>query len=208
MRSGQFALSPVAKWVRTAAIAGVASSCVFSAHAQQEQAKATEVEPDVEIISVTGTRRTIQDQIAIKREATTVVDGLSSEDIGDLPALSIGEALESITGAASHRENGGATEITIRGLGPFLSATHINGREATNGSGDRSVNFSQFPSELVKKVAIYKTQDASMIEGGVAGVIALETVTPLDYGKQRLQGEVKLNYNPDESNVDLSLIHI
>ena len=119
MRSGQFALSPVAKWVRTAAIAGVASSCVFSAHAQQEQAKVTEVEPDVEIISVTGTRRTIQDQIAIKREATTVVDGLSSEDIGDLPALSIGEALESITGAASHRENGGATEITIRGLGPF-----------------------------------------------------------------------------------------
>ena len=44
-----------------------------------------------------------------------------------------------------------------------------------------------------------------MIEGGVAGVIALETVTPLDYGKQRLQGEVKLNYNPDESNVDNSL---
>ncbi|WP_282131516.1 TonB-dependent receptor [Pseudoalteromonas aliena] len=203
--TGQFALTPIAKWVKTAAIAGIAGSCVFSAHAQQEQGKTTEVEPDVEIISVTGTRRTIQDQIAIKRESTTVVDGLSSEDIGDLPALSIGEALESITGAASHRENGGATEITIRGLGPFLSATHINGREATNGSGDRSVNFSQFPSELVKKVAIYKTQDASMIEGGVAGVIALETVTPLDFGKQRVSGEVKLNYNPDEGNIENSL---
>ncbi|MEZ7492543.1 TonB-dependent receptor [Pseudoalteromonas distincta] len=203
--TGQFAMRPVAKWVRTAVIAGMASSCVFTASAQEEQGKATEVEEDVEIISVTGTRRTIQDQIAIKREATTVVDGLSSEDIGDLPALSIGEALESITGAASHRENGGATEITIRGLGPFLSATHINGREATNGSGDRSVNFSQFPSELVKKVAIYKTQDASMIEGGVAGVIALETITPLDFGKQRVSAEVKLNYNPDEGNVDNSL---
>ncbi|WP_350635771.1 TonB-dependent receptor [Pseudoalteromonas sp. GW168-MNA-CIBAN-0100] len=203
--TGQFAMRPVAKWVRTAIIAGMASSCVFTASAQEDQGKATEVEEDVEIISVTGTRRTIQDQIAIKREATTVVDGLSSEDIGDLPALSIGEALESITGAASHRENGGATEITIRGLGPFLSATHINGREATNGSGDRSVNFSQFPSELVKKVAIYKTQDASMIEGGVAGVIALETITPLDFGKQRVSAEVKLNYNPDEGNVDNSL---
>ncbi|MBG9999326.1 TonB-dependent receptor [Pseudoalteromonas sp. NSLLW24] len=203
--TGQFAMRPVAKWVRTAVIAGMASSCVFTASAQEDQGKATEVEEDVEIISVTGTRRTIQDQIAIKREATTVVDGLSSEDIGDLPALSIGEALESITGAASHRENGGATEITIRGLGPFLSATHINGREATNGSGDRSVNFSQFPSELVKKVAIYKTQDASMIEGGVAGVIALETITPLDFGKQRVSAEVKLNYNPDEVNVDNSL---
>lgn len=203
--TGQFAMRPVAKWVRTAVIAGMASSCVFTASTQEDQGKATEVEEDVEIISVTGTRRTIQDQIAIKREATTVVDGLSSEDIGDLPALSIGEALESITGAASHRENGGATEITIRGLGPFLSATHINGREATNGSGDRSVNFSQFPSELVKKVAIYKTQDASMIEGGVAGVIALETITPLDFGKQRVSAEVKLNYNPDEGNVDNSL---
>ena len=201
-----FALSPAAKLIRASLLAGMAGSLSFNAFAQQEaQEKVTEVEQDVEIISVTGTRRTIQDQIAIKREATTVVDGLSAEDIGDLPALSIGEALESITGAASHRENGGATEITIRGLGPFLSATHINGREATNGSGDRSVNFSQFPSELVKKVAIYKTQDASMIEGGVAGVIALETIAPLDYGKQRVQGEVKLNYNPDESNVENSL---
>ncbi|TMO72821.1 TonB-dependent receptor [Pseudoalteromonas sp. S3785] len=201
-----FALSPAAKLIRASLLAGMAGSLSFNAFAQQEaQEKVTEVEQDVEIISVTGTRRTIQDQIAIKREATTVVDGLSAEDIGDLPALSIGEALESITGAASHRENGGATEITIRGLGPFLSATHINGREATNGSGDRSVNFSQFPSELVKKIAIYKTQDASMIEGGVAGVIALETVSPLDYGKQRVQGEVKLNYNPDESNVENSL---
>ena len=199
----QFNLHPVSKWVRTAIIAGMASSCAFTVQAQETQEGADE--EVVEVIDVVGSRRTIQDQISIKREATTVVDGLSAEDIGDLPALSIGEALESITGAASHRENGGATEITIRGLGPFLSATHINGREATNGSGDRSVNFSQFPSELIKKVAIYKTQDASMIEGGVAGVISLETLQPLDYGKQRFQGEVKLNYNPEEANVDNSL---
>ncbi|MFY8328765.1 TonB-dependent receptor [Pseudoalteromonas sp. ZZD1] len=201
----QFALRPVAKLVKATIFAGMAGSLALTAHAQEAPQNAEVEDDNIEIISVTGSRRTIQDQIAIKREATTVVDGLSAEDIGDLPALSIGEALESITGAASHRENGGATEITIRGLGPFLSATHINGREATNGSGDRSVNFSQFPSELVKKIAIYKTQDASMIEGGVAGVIALETVQPLDYGKQRIQGEVKVNYNPDESNVDNSL---
>ena len=202
----QFTLSPVAKWVKLAVIASVASSFAFATTAQETQTGSEEsAENAIEVIDVVGTRKTIQDQIAIKREATTVVDGLSAEDIGDLPALSIGEALESITGAASHRENGGATEITIRGLGPFLSATHINGREATNGSGDRSVNFSQFPSELMKKVAIYKTQDASMIEGGVAGVITLETLKPLDFGKQRFQSEVKLNYNPDQSNVENSL---
>jgi iron complex outermembrane receptor protein len=202
----QFTLSPVAKWVKAAMIVSVASTIAFSATAQEAQDETqAKVDNDIEIIGIVGTRKTIQDQIAIKRESTTVVDGLSAEDIGDLPALSIGEALESITGAASHRENGGATEITIRGLGPFLSATHINGREATNGSGDRSVNFSQFPSELMKKVAIYKTQDASMIEGGVAGVITLETLKPLDFAKQRFQAELKGNFNPDQANVENSL---
>ena len=150
----EFKLRPVAKWLKTAIFASIASTTAFTLHAQEAQNVTDENEAELEVIDVVGTRRTIQDQIAIKRESTTVVDGLSSEDIGDLPALSIGEALESITGAASHRENGGATEITIRGLGPFLSATHINGRQATNGSGDRSVNFSQFPSELVKKLSL------------------------------------------------------
>lgn len=197
-----FTRRPLALWVRAAALAGLTAPLALPALAQTDAAQNTEV---LEEITVTGTRKLVQDQIAIKRDATTIVDGLSASDIGELPALSIGEALEAITGATSHRENGGATEITIRGLGPFLSATHFNGREATNGSGDRSVNFSQFPSELMSKVAIAKTQDASQIEGGVAGVIMLETLKPLEYGKQRIQGDFKLNYNPDESNVDNSL---
>ena len=119
----------------------------------------------LEEVIVTGTRQLIKDAISIKRDNVMVVDGLSASDIGEIPALSIGEALESLTGVASHRENGGATEISIRGLGPFLSATRFNGRDATNGSGDRSVNFSQFPSELMNKLMVYKTQDATLIEG-------------------------------------------
>ena len=161
---------------------------------------------DEDEIVVTGTRSVIQNSIQIKKESITIVDGLSADEIGDIPALSIGEALETLTGASSHRENGGATEISIRGLGPFLSSTVFNGREATNGSGDRSVNFSQFPSELMSKLAIYKTQDASLIEGGVAGQIHLETLRPLDYGKRRFQFDLKGNYNPDQSNIDDAMV--
>ncbi len=159
-------------------------------------------EQETEVIEVRGVRGTIQDSISIKRESTSIVDGMTATDIGDLPALSIGEALETLTGAASHREQGGATEISIRGLGPYLGSTVINGREASNGSGDRSVNFSQFPSELFNKIAIYKTQEASLIEGGVSGQIALETVKPIDYGKQRFQLEYKANWNPDNSQLE------
>ncbi|MEP3050884.1 MAG: TonB-dependent receptor [Erythrobacter sp.] len=186
-------------------LAGTALSAV---PAWAQDASGTEDEAVEEVaegsgeIIVSGIRQTIQGSIAEKRNSVEVFDALSANEIGDLPALSIGEALETLTGAGSHREQGGATEISIRGLGPFLGSTVINGRIASNGSGDRSVNFSQFPSELFNKVGIYKTQAASYIEGGVAGQIALETVRPLDYGEQRIQGDFKLNINPDNLDID------
>ena len=161
-------------------------------------------EEAVEEIVVTGTRATIQNSIEVKRNSDQIVEALSTDDIGDIPALSIGEALETLTSAASHREQGGATEISIRGMGPFLGSTTMNGREATNGSGDRSVNFSQFPSELFNKLQIYKTQNASLIEGGVSGQISLSTLKPLDYGKRRFQSDVKFNRNPDNSNINIA----
>jgi TonB-dependent receptor len=158
-------------------------------------------ETTVDEVVVTGIRRTIQTSIQEKRTSQTIVDALSSEEIGELPALSIGEAIQTITGAATHRDKGGATEIAIRGLGPFLGASTFNGREATNGSGDRSVNFGQFPSELVNNIKIYKTQQANLIEGGVSGLIELETLRPLDYGKRRLQLEGKWNYSPYQARI-------
>ncbi len=186
----------------TAALLAGAAIAASPAAAQDQPAGVASADEAGSDIIVTGIRETIASSIEEKRTATLVFDALSSEEIGDLPALSIGEALETLTGAGSHREQGGATEISIRGLGPFLSSTVINGRVATNGSGDRSVNFSQFPSELFNKVGIYKTQSASFIEGGVAGQIVLETVKPIEYGKQRIQADLKLNVNPDNLDID------
>ncbi|NHN38302.1 TonB-dependent receptor [Pseudomaricurvus alcaniphilus] len=151
---------------------------------------------------MTGTRATIQSSIEVKRESMTIVDAISADQIGELPALSIGEAIETVTGAATHREKGGASEIAIRGLGPFLGGATFNGREASNGSGDRSVNFNQFPSEVINTVKIYKTQQADLVEGAVAGLVAMETLKPLDYGKSRLQVEGKLNYNPYQERLE------
>ncbi|MDX1556789.1 MAG: TonB-dependent receptor plug domain-containing protein, partial [Xanthomonadales bacterium] len=170
----------------------------------QDDDPAIENEDNLELqdVRVTGTRGTIQASIAEKRASNEVIEALSADDIGDIPALSIGEALETLTSAASHREQGGATEISIRGMGPFLGSTVINGREASNGSGDRSVNFSQFPSELFNKIKVYKTQNASLIEGGVSGQISLETLKPLEYNRQRTQVDLKANYNPDNADIE------
>ena len=154
-----------------------------------------------EVVVTAGPRSTIQKSIELKRNSLQIVDGLNAEEIGEIPALSIGEALETLTGAASHRENGGATEVSIRGLGPFLTSTVFNGRGATNGAGNRAVNFSIFPSELFNKVAIHKTQSASNIEGAVGGQIHLDTRRPIEYGKERFQFGLKGAYNEGQQDV-------
>ncbi len=186
-QSKQFKLNTMA--------AAVTALCAMS-----YQASAQEGVVEEELV-VTGARATIQNAIDLKRNAVNVLDGLSADEIGDIPALSIGEALETVTGASSHRENGGATEVSIRGLGPFLTNTVINGREATNGAGNRAVNFSIFPSELFNKIGIYKTQSASFIEGAVGGQIHLDTKKPIEHGKRSVQLSLKGAYNEDEQDV-------
>lgn len=170
---------------------------------ETDEVSDTETEEDIPIdeITVTGIRQIVQSVIEIKRSSTQIVDGLSSNQIGDIPALSIGDALETITGATSHQENGGATELSVRGLGPFLGTTVVNGREATNGGGNRAVNFSIFPSEMFNKIAIHKSQSAEYIEGAVSGQIHLDTKKPLAYGKRLLQTDIKLAHSPDEANI-------
>lgn len=175
--------------LKAALLGGIASTAFAGVALAQEPSPPSEAAANVEELVITGTRASIQTSIAAKRNADTVADVLSSDDIGDLPALSIGEAIETITGASTHREKGGASEISIRGLGPFLGFATFNGREASNGSGDRSVNFNQFPSELVNTVAIYKTQRADFVEGGVAGIVEMQTIQPLDFGRRRIQLE-------------------
>ncbi len=152
-------------------------------------------------VIVTGIRQTLQTSIQQKKLETAIVDTLSSNEIGDLPALSVGEAIQTITGATTHREKGGASEIALRGLGSFLSNTTFNGRDASNGSGDRAVNFNQFPSELINGIKIYKSQQANLVEGGVAGTIELETLKPLDFNRRRLQAEIKTNYSPYQDRI-------
>ncbi|MFN3725213.1 MAG: TonB-dependent receptor [Allosphingosinicella sp.] len=185
----------------TAAVPALLLSVPAAAQTETAPPAEEQAAEDDNVVVVTGIRSTVRSSIARKQEETAIVDALSSEEIGDLPALSVGEAIQTITGATTHREKGGASEIAIRGLGPFLSNSTFNGRDATNGSGDRSVNFNQFPSELVNGIAIYKTQQANLIEGGVAGTIEIETLRPLDYGRRRIQGEVKFNYSPYQDNI-------
>lgn len=133
-----------------------------------------------EEVVIKGFRRSLMNSIDAKRMSDTVVEVVSADDIGGLPDVSIADALARLPGVSTVRTGGQAGAINIRGLsGDFVFAT-LNGREQVSPSLSRSVEFDQFPSELINEAAVYKSPKASQIEGGVAGSVELKTANPLD----------------------------
>ncbi len=179
------------------AMAFVPAGSAFAQDTDDEQ-----VEEDPNTIVVTGEiSRTIENSLDTKRELDVIGDAIVGDDIGDLPDLSVAETLERIVGVTSDRFKGGASELSVRGLGAFLGSSVLNGREISSGSDGRDVNYGQFPSELINGAIIYKSQQASFVEGGVSGIIELQTLRPLDYNRTRLQIQGLVGYSDYEDRV-------
>lgn len=124
------------------------------------------------------------DSLDAKRYGDTVSEQLSADDLGALPDVSMADALTRLPGISAVRTGGQAAEINIRGMsGGFVFST-LNGREQVSTSGTRSIEFDQYPSELISSAAVYKSPKASLIEGGVAGTVELQTVSPLAGDKE------------------------
>lgn len=149
----------------------------------------------VEEIEVRGFRASLQSAIANKREADTVIESITAEDIGRLPDISIADSLARLPGITSQRTNGQSSAINVRGLSQSLTFATLNGREQVAPNGNRSVEFAQFPSELIGGVDVYKSQKASLIAGGLAGTVDLKTIRPLDIDDTVLNVNARLNYN-------------
>ncbi len=132
-------------------------------------------------IVVTGIRRGIEAAISVKKNSDNIVESVSAEDIGKLPDSSIAESIARLPGVAAQRVNGRASEISIRGLSGDFANTLLNGREQVSTGNNRSVQFDQYPSELLASVLVYKTPDAGLMGQGLSGTVDLQTVRPLNF---------------------------
>ncbi|HSN31850.1 MAG TPA: TonB-dependent receptor plug domain-containing protein, partial [Ideonella sp.] len=110
-------------------------------------------------VTVTGIRGSIESSIAVKRNSDEIVEAVTAEDIGKLPETSIAESLARLPGLTAQRVNGRDQVISIRGLAPKFGVTLLNGREIVSTGDNRSVEFDQFPAELIYSAAVYKTPD-------------------------------------------------
>jgi phosphoribosylformimino-5-aminoimidazole carboxamide ribotide isomerase len=109
--------------------------------------------------------------------------------------------LTRIPGVTSVRIDGQSSELNVRGLsGGFVFST-LNGREMVSTSGGRSIQFDIFPSELITGAQVYKSQKASLIEGGVAATINLDTANAL-YNEDTHSFRASLQGNYNEAAAD------
>ncbi|MCC8687524.1 TonB-dependent receptor [Xanthomonas campestris] len=184
----------------TLAAAQTAAPSDAPASTQQNAGAVTELDK----VQVTGLRRAIEGAISVKRDSTSIVEAISAEDIGRLPDVSIAESLARLPGLAAQRVAGRAQVISVRGLSPDFSTTLLNGREVVSTGDNRSVEFDQYPSELVSGVTVYKTPDAGLVGQGLSGTVDMQTARPLSYNERviAIGGRYQRNSLGKAANVD------
>lgn len=150
----------------------------------------------VQQITVTGIRASLRSALSVKENSNSIVEVVSSEDIGKLPDTTIAESLARLPGLSAGLDRGNASQIVARGMGErFIGAT-LNGRELASSEPGRAVRFEQFPSESLSGAVVYKTQNADLVEGGVATTIDLQTVQPLKYNGRQASIKADALYYP------------
>jgi len=189
---------------RPTPIAAAAALALLSVSLQAQQAEPAKTdaekkaEPEAQTVTVTGIRASRQKSIAAKRDADSVVDVVTAEDIGKLPDKNIADAVQRLPGVNISKASageGGFSEndrVSIRGTDPSLTQTLVNGHSIATadwfiqsqvGTVGRSVSYSLLPSEITDTIVVHKSAQADLVEGGVAGLVDIHTRTPLSFKK-------------------------
>ncbi|WP_457350000.1 TonB-dependent receptor [Roseateles sp. P5_D6] len=190
--------SPVSRWTPLAL--AISAALAGQAHAQQPAAPADAASApaaadkakaqQLDTVTVTGIRRSIQSAIDRKRNASTVSDSIVAEDIDQFPDKNVGEALSRITGVQLSRSFGEGSQVSIRGVEPNLNRVEINGMSVlgTAGTAGRGAELRELASELIASIDVIKGSTADLTEGGIGGTVRITTRKPLDFTKRTIAG--------------------
>jgi TonB-dependent receptor len=161
-------------------------------------------------VVVTGFRSSLEKSMVLKQQAIGVRDSIVAEDIGKFPEANVAESLQRVPGVILNRDesSGEGQRISIRGLPTEYSVTTLNGAlvnatsTSTIGSAARGFNYDVFASELFGRVDFYKTPLAELSEGGMGGVVDLQTPRPFDNLKRTVRYGVTASYNSTSGKTD------
>ncbi len=164
--------------------------------AQDAAAQDDSNENVLEEVVVLGIRGSLQRSLDAKRDSDSLVDVISSEDIGKMPDRNIADSLQRVPGvtiSAASANEGAFDEndrVSMRGTSPSYTQTLINGHNIASGDWfvlnqtgtvGRSVSYSLLPSELVDQIVVRKAYEAKLVEGGLTGSVDILTHSPLNF---------------------------
>ncbi len=185
----------------------MASTAGFSSSAIAQGAQTDEVE----VIQVRGIRGSVVKSINAKRFANSIVDAVSSEDIGKFPDQNVAESLQRITGVSMSRNFGEGERISIRGTSENQNRTLLNGQAVgsadwwVDSSASRGFNYTMLPSEIVSGLEVYKSPEADIDEGSIGGTVIVKTRKPLDLDANKIAGSVIMQHSEVSGETDPQL---
>jgi TonB-dependent receptor len=135
--------------------------------------------------------------IAIKKDLSVVSDGISANQIGELPEFGLGDALSAVPGVSFVINNGRGEDqfMTIRGLNPDYDSVTVDGMVLPSTEETvRSVSFDVLPSVLVNQADVLKTWTVDQPSDAVGGVTALRTRSAFDHPGTFVSGHFDAAY--------------
>ncbi|ESQ77460.1 TonB-dependent receptor [Asticcacaulis sp. AC402] len=183
------------------ALALTAFAAVAATPAMAQDAPAQGEAAGAQEVVVVGVRRSLKTAQQIKKDADTVVDSITANDIGSFPDKSVAEALQRVAGITVNRFaatgdtahfSAEPSGVVVRGLQQVRS--EFNGRDIFTADSSRGLSWSDVSPELMGGVDVYKNQTAELIEGGIAGTINLRTRLPFDSKGRVLAATAEYTY--------------
>jgi iron complex outermembrane receptor protein len=175
-------------------LAGLLLSLQGAAVAQQTETQAqkdAKAKQQLEAVVITGIRASLETSLDAKRNASANVDVITAVDVGKMPDKNLADSLQRVVGVAVRTDYDEAEKVAMRGANPDLSLILFNGHTVSGGdwylndqaSSSRSTSLSLMPSSVLNSATVYKTSQANIVDGGLAGTINVTTRKPLDSPK-------------------------
>lgn len=178
----------------------IASTAIPASVAAQD-AEAGETEqaqpgPGDSDIVVVGSRASRMQALELKRDAPTIIDAVSSDNIGKLPDYNPAEAIQRLPGVSTQLDQGEPRYAVIRGVDPNLNDVTIDGNlvGAPEAEG-RRVSLDTLPSDLISAIEVAKAVTPDMDANAVGGNINLVTPSAFDRRDGYLFASARGTYN-------------
>jgi iron complex outermembrane recepter protein len=176
------------------ALAGLLLSLQGAALAQQVETQAqkdAKAKQQLEAVVITGIRASLESSLDAKRNASANVDVITALEVGKMPDKNLADSLQRVVGVAVRTDYDEAEKVAMRGTNPDMSLILFNGHTVSGGdwylsdqaSSSRSTSLSLMPSSVLNAATVYKTSQANIVDGGLAGTINVTTRKPLDSPK-------------------------